>query len=66
MQDLAAAACLDGQPQEVQHLLSIDQTLQVCPTVPLLLCNEVSIIRVRIQTHSSDNRRLHIESRQLA
>lgn len=27
-EDLAAAACLDGQPQEVQHLLSIDQTLQ--------------------------------------
>lgn len=28
-EDLAAAACLDGQLQEVQRLLSIDHTLQV-------------------------------------
>ncbi len=66
MQDLAAAACLDGQPQEVQHLLSIDQTLQVCPMILLLLCDEVSIIRMCNQTDSIDNGQLHFESGKLA
>ncbi len=65
MQDLAVAACLDGQPQEVLHLLSIDQTLQVCPMI-LLLCSEVSITYMCNQTDSSGNRRLHFESKKLA
>ncbi len=61
MQDLAAAACLDGQLQEVQRLLSIDQTLQVCPMILLLLCDEVTVKRICHHTDSSDNRQLHFE-----